>query len=124
MDGHFLVITALARSFNTLPITIDPLAPGGFRLLVEWGGEIFRTGMVLSLPVVGALLIANIALGVMTRAAPQLNIFAVGFPLTLGVGFVAVWLTVPFVGPAIESLFEQTVSAALRIIEQLAPVAR
>lgn len=124
MDGHFLVITALARSFSTLPITADPVTPGGFRLLVEWGGEIFRTGLLLSLPVVGALLVANIAVGIMTRAAPQLNIFAVGFPLTLGVGFFALWLTVPFIGPAIESLFEQTVLAALRIVEQLAPVPR
>jgi flagellar biosynthetic protein FliR len=124
MDGHFLVIAALARSFSSLPITIDPVTAGGFRVLVEWGGEIFRTGLVLSLPVVGALLIANIALGIMTRAAPQLNVFAVGFPLMLGVGFFAVWLSVPFVGPAIESLFEHTVSAALGIVEQLAHVAR
>jgi flagellar biosynthesis protein FliR len=124
IDGHFMVITALARSFTTLPIGTAPLTAGGFLLVVEWGGEIFRTGLLISLPVVAALLVANIAVGIMTRAAPQLNIFAVGFPLTLTVGFFALWLAVPFIGPAIERLFEQAVLAAMRVLEHLAPVVR
>ena len=124
MDGHALVITALAHSFTTLPISADPVAPNGLRLLLEWGGEIFRTGLLISLPVVAALLIANTAVGVMTRAAPQLNIFAVGFPLTLTVGFFGLWLAVPYIGPALERLFDQAVLTALRMVELLAPAAR
>jgi flagellar biosynthetic protein FliR len=124
MDGHALVITALAHSFTTLPISADPLAPKGLRLLVEWGGEIFRTGLLISLPVVAALLITNTAVGVMTRAAPQLNIFAVGFPLTLAVGFFGLWLAVPYIGPALEQLFEQAVLTALRMVELFSPAAR
>ena len=87
MHGHLMVINALARSFSTLPISAEPVNPGGLRLLADWGGEDFRTGLLISLPVVAALLIANIAVGILTRAAPQLNIFAVGFPLTLAAGF-------------------------------------
>ena len=121
MDGHVLVITALARSFATVPISTEPVPPLGWRLLAEWGGEIFRTGLLISLPVVAALLIANIAMGIMTRAAPQLNIFAVGFPLTLGVGFFALWLAVPFIGPEIASLFERAVVAGLNTLEHLVP---
>ena len=124
MDGHALVITALAHSFTTLPVSADPLAPKGLRLLVEWGGEIFRTGLLISLPVVAALLITNTAVGVMTRAAPQLNIFAVGFPLTLAVGFFGLWLAVPYIGPALEQLFEQAVLTALRMVELFSPAAR
>jgi flagellar biosynthesis protein FliR len=124
MDGHALVIAALARSFSTLPIGPGRLAPKGLQLLVEWGGEIFRIGLLISLPVVAALLITNTAVGVMTRAAPQLNIFAVGFPLTLAVGFFGLWLAVPYIGPALIHLFEQAVLTALRVVELLAPVTR
>jgi flagellar biosynthetic protein FliR len=122
IDGHLMVINALARSFSTLPISAEPVNPGGLRLLADWGGEIFRTGLLISLPVVAALLIANIAVGILTRAAPQLNIFAVGFPLTLAAGFFALWLAIPFIGPAIESVFEQAILVGLRIVEQLIPV--
>lgn len=122
IDGHLMVINALARSFSTLPISAEPVNPGGLRLLADWGGEIFRTGLLISLPVVAALLIANIAVGILTRAAPQLNIFAVGFPLTLAAGFFALWLAVPFIGPAIEKVFEQAILVGLRIVEQLVPV--
>jgi flagellar biosynthetic protein FliR len=118
MEGHALVLTALAESFTELPISTQPLAPAGFRLLVEWGGEIFRTGLIIALPVVAALLIANIAVGIMTRAAPQLNIFAVGFPVTLAVGFFGLWLAVPFIGPSIEKLFEQAIWVALQVVQQ------
>jgi flagellar biosynthetic protein FliR len=121
IDGHVLLITALAHTFTTLPISAEPVTPMGWRLLVGWGGEIFRTGLIISLPVVAALLVANIAIGIMTRAAPQLNIFAVGFPLTLAVGFFALWLAVPFMGPQIASLFEQAVLVGLSIVEHLAP---
>lgn len=124
MEGHFLVITALAESFTTLPISTKPVTANGFGMLAAWGGEIFRTGLILSLPVVAALLVANIAVGIMTRAAPQLNIFAVGFPVTLAIGFFALWLIVPFIAPGIEHLFQQAISAAMRMVEQLAPSAR
>jgi len=87
---------------------------------VEWGGAIFSAGLLISLPVVAALLIANIAVGIMTRAAPQLNIFAVGFPVTLTTGFVALYLATPFIGPALEGLFEQAVLAMGRVVEGFA----
>jgi flagellar biosynthetic protein FliR len=66
------------------------------------------------------LLIANVAVGIMTRAAPQLNIFAVGFPVTLAVGFFALWISVPFVGPSVQKLFEQTIMIAVQVVKQLA----
>jgi flagellar biosynthetic protein FliR len=120
IDGHLMVITALVQSFSSLPIGLQPLNPSGFRLLTEWGGEIFRTGLVISLPVIGALLIANVAVGIMTRAAPQLNIFAVGFPITLAVGFFALWLSIPFMGPSVQKIFEQALVTALQMVRQFA----
>jgi flagellar biosynthetic protein FliR len=115
MDGHLMVVTALSRSFTTLP-----LGSGGLLTMARSGGEIFSTGLLISLPVVTALLIANIAVGIMTRAAPQLNIFAVGFPITLAVGFLGLWLAIPFMGPAIQNMFEQALIASMRVAEQFA----
>jgi len=124
IDGHLMVLTALSQSFATLPVGAQPLDVSGFRLLIAWGGEIFRTGLIISLPVIAALLIANVAVGIMTRAAPQLNIFAVGFPVTLAVGFFALWLSIPFVGPSVQNLFEQAILTAVQMVKLLVPTAR
>lgn len=120
MNGHALVLMVLAESFRQLPVALAPLDPLGWRVLVEWGAIIFSAGLLISLPVVAALLIANLAVGIMTRAAPQLNIFAVGFPVTLMTGFVALYLAVPFVGPALVDLFEQAMLAIGRVVTGLA----
>jgi flagellar biosynthetic protein FliR len=97
---HLLLLVALTESFTTLPIAADALNLGtgsaSFRALVLWSGIIFSTGLQLALPVVAALLVTNIALGILTRAAPQLNLFGIGFPVTLGVGFLMIQLTLPY----------------------------
>lgn len=123
-DGHLMVISALAESFTTMPITVEPMQAAGLRVVVEWGGEIFRTGVIISLPIIGALLIANVAVGIMTRAAPQLNIFAVGFPITLAVGLLSLWIAIPFMTPAVAKLFEQALMVALEMVRQMAPGSR
>jgi len=103
-DGHRLVIETLLESFRTMPIgTAMPL--NDFKTLAEWGGHMVSWGLWLSLPVVGALLVTNLAIGVMTRAAPQFNIFSFGFPLTLSVGFIAMYIAMPLTVPAIETLY-------------------
>ena len=116
-NGHALVLTALAESFSALPVSTAPLHPLGLRVLIEWGAVIFYAGLLIALPVIAALLIANIAVGIMTRAAPQLNLFAVGFPITLMTGFVALYLVVPYMGPALAQLFEQAVISMGRVVE-------
>jgi flagellar biosynthetic protein FliR len=120
-NGHYLLLTALRESFAVLPVSAGPLAPPGFLTLVEWGGEIFRMGVMLSLPVVGAVLIANVAIGVLTRAAPQLNVFAVGFPITLAVGFVMLYLSMPIVVPLIATLGETGAATVMQVLERLRP---
>jgi flagellar biosynthetic protein FliR len=62
-------------------------------------------GVLLALPLITALLIANIALGVLARIAQQLNLFAVGFPVTLALGFLVLMLSLPYLGAAMEGLF-------------------
>jgi flagellar biosynthetic protein FliR len=118
IDGHLLLLSALVESFQVLPFA--PLsAPSGLRALVAWGGSIFSYSVALSLPLLAALLITNLALGVLTRAAPQLNIFAVGFPLTILVGMLALALTMPYFAPSLERLFIEGLTAMLRLAATL-----
>jgi flagellar biosynthetic protein FliR len=121
-DGHHVMLTALVQSFQTLPIDSSPVAAAGLRVVVEWAGEIFRAGLMLSMPVVGALLVANVSMGVLTRAAPQLNIFAVGFPVTLGLGFLMLYLSLPLIVPAIEAISQESTVVMIRVLERMRPV--
>ncbi len=116
-NGHLMVIETLIRSFLVLPVSAGLPSVKGFQDLVRWSGIIFSTGVWLAMPVIVAMLVANLSIGIMTRASPQFNIFAVGFPLTLGVGFVALYLLLPFLVPHILHLVEQsqvTVDAILK----------
>ncbi len=104
IDGHLMMIALISQSFATLPVGPDAITNITFTTLANWGGEIFKSGLQLSLPVLTALLITNLALGVLTRAAPQLNIFAVGFPLTLSIGLFVLALSMPFYAPILERM--------------------
>ena len=116
MDGHLLMIALISQSFSTLPIGSAALTEVTFTTLVNWGGEIFKSGLQLSLPVLTALLITNLALGILTRVAPQLNIFAVGFPLTLAVGFLVLGLSIPFYTPILEYLVHDGLKLMMGIL--------
>jgi flagellar biosynthetic protein FliR len=117
LNGHLMVLSALSSSFRELPIG-QPLSADGWKLLVAWGGQIFSAGLWISLPVVAALLITNLAIGILSRAAPQLNIFAVGFPFTLAAGFALVFLTLPYQLPMIDRLITEGVGALMEIVRQ------
>jgi flagellar biosynthetic protein FliR len=106
-NAHLALLSALAESFVTMPVSATPMSAGAPLELARWGGRIFSAGLQLSLPIVGALLITNVALGILTRAAPQLNIFGIGFPVTLGVGLLVLSVALPYLGTPIENLFNQ-----------------
>lgn len=118
MNGHLVVIRALAESFYVLPVSSQTLSVTGWKTLVGWGGEIFKAGLLISLPIIAALLVTNLAMGVMSRAAPQVNLFAVGFPITLGVGFFLLYLSLPYFVPIFDQLFNDGIRVALQILRQ------
>ncbi len=95
LNGHLLLIDVLIKSFTELPVGLLTLSRDGLWQLVGWGSTMFAGGMLVALPAVAALLLVNIAFGVTARAAPQLNIFAVGFPVMLLVGLVFLVLLLP-----------------------------
>jgi flagellar biosynthetic protein FliR len=119
INGHLMIISALVESFRVLPIAATPLASGGFHALALAGGQIFVIGVVLSLPVLAALLIVNVGMGVMSRAAPTLNLFAVGFPVTLFAGFAVLLLSLPYLAPHFVRMYEDGVMLALKVVGAL-----
>jgi flagellar biosynthetic protein FliR len=106
-DGHHILIATLAESFRLMPIG-TPLPSATLQSVAVWGGQLFGWGLWLSLPVVGTLLVINLAIGVMTRAAPQFNVFSFGFPVTLFIGFVALYLSLPLLEPAISQIYRES----------------
>jgi flagellar biosynthetic protein FliR len=100
VNAHLVLLSALVESFSTMPVSATPMYGGGFKQLADWGGKIFSTGVQLSLPIIAALLITNVALGILTRAAPQLNLFGIGFPITLGVGLLVIAMSLPYLADA------------------------
>lgn len=106
LNGHLLLIQALANSFNTLPIAASGVDRDILWTLAIWATHTFAGAVLISLPAVASLLMVNIAFGVMTRAAPQLNIFAVGLPITLVFGLLIVLYNLPTLSYQLDSLFD------------------
>lgn len=90
LGGHILLLEILLQSFKTLPIGAIGLTRDHFWDIIAWGTEMFAGALILSIPAIIILTMINLALGIMTRAAPTLNIFSVGFPLTLLSGMVII----------------------------------
>jgi flagellar biosynthetic protein FliR len=94
LDGHLLLIKLLLDSFISLPIgQIFDL--NDVWSIISWSGRIFSDGLLLSMPIIISLLLVNVMFGVASKAAPQLQIFSVGFPITLILGILLIWMTLP-----------------------------
>jgi len=115
MNAHLVLVQALVESFFTLPISSTPMSLAAPLEMVRWGSRIFSAGLQIAMPIVAAMLVTNIALAILTRAAPQLNLFGIGFPITLGAGFLVISLTLPYLGTPLQNLFNQGIEASRRI---------
>jgi len=93
MDGHLAYLQFIVASFDTMPIGGEHFASIKYKEIVLWGGWMFATALSLALAPLTAMLLINFSFGIMTRAAPQLNIFAIGFPITMMAGLLIMWLT-------------------------------
>ena len=119
VNAHLLLIGVLVDSFQTLPISTQPLSAAGFFNVAAFGSTVFAVGLQLALPLITILLMTNLALGILTRSAPQLNIFAIGFPITLGVGLIVLDLTLPFFAPQLEQMIQNGFDATSTVIRTL-----
>ena len=95
INGHLLVVAAVVQSFRVFPVAPEPFAFLRALQPQVWGSEVFSLGLWIALPIVAMLLFVNLVLGVISRVAPQMNVFAIGFPMTLGVGLLGMLFTLP-----------------------------
>ena len=108
MNGHLVVIEVFIESFVTMPVADESFDRGIFIQLVTWAAWMFSSALMIALPAVCALLVVNFAFGIMNRAAPQLNVFALGFPVSMLVGLVIVFVTLSRFVPQFDQLAEQS----------------
>ena len=116
VDGHLALIAAVVTSYDFIPIGALGISQVVFSRVVALGSLVFTWGVLMALPVLTALLFINISLGVVTRAAPQLNIFAVGFPVTILSGLLIMFIVMPVYVDVMTSLIEIMTDESLRTL--------
>lgn len=115
LDGHLAVIGLVVDSFTSLPIGLISITDASLWNIVSWASTMFARSIMVALPAITALLLINMSLGVIGRAAPQLNIFAVGFSITITAGFYVVLVSLPLV----LTQFESVTMLAFDLIKQV-----
>lgn len=120
INGHLLLLGALTESFTVLPVSPQALPGSGMLAVANAGSIIFNYGVLIALPLIAMLLMTNLALAILTRSAPQLNIFAIGFPITLGVGLIAFDLSLPYLAGQTTTLFQSVLETLQQVAGKLA----
>ena len=105
IDGHLLLIQILAQTFVLIPVDAILLTPALFQNAVEFAGQMFMSAMLIALPAVTGVLLVNLGFGGITKAAPQLNIFSIGFPITILAGFILILLSLGALQPMLNQVF-------------------
>jgi flagellar biosynthetic protein FliR len=116
LNGHLAIVQALVDGFVTLPGGIEGLGPEGYWQVVGWGTALFRGALMVALPGLTALLIVNLAFGVVSRAAPALNLFAIGFPATLLGGLFIVLAGLPAMQSGFIALMRETLGLVATLL--------
>jgi flagellar biosynthetic protein FliR len=116
INGHLMLLGVLAESFQSIPVGAAHIDKHFLLSVVLWGARVFETGLLIALPAVIALVIVNLALGVVTRAAPQLNLFGIGFTVTLLCGFFVLIVGLDGVMAGISSLIGSALAAAADLV--------
>ena len=106
MGGHLMLLQAVIASYDTFPLGGSAIESVNRLQLHELGAVVFRYGLWIALPMIGMLMFVNTVLGFISRVAPQMNAFAIGFPLTLSVGLVGIAFTLPMLGTPVAALLK------------------
>ncbi|MFT4926287.1 MAG: flagellar biosynthetic protein FliR [Phenylobacterium sp.] len=117
LDGHLVLIQMVVHSFKAIPIGHGWLDVKHYQDIANWGGWMFSTALVLSLPPMTAMLLINIAFGILTRAAPQLNVFTIGFPITMTAGLIIMWITLENFAFHFDNQWQQALLLACSIVD-------
>ena len=116
LGGHALLLALLVDSFSSLPVGRSLLSQQAWAQLVTWSSMMFLGALLMAMPVMVTLLFINVGLGVATRAAPSLNIFSVGLPITIVIGFVVLMLSLASIATRIQWLWLQGLTQVRAIV--------
>jgi flagellar biosynthetic protein FliR len=116
LGGHLMLIQLVVNSFDSLPISATGVGRDSFWALVTWGSQMFIGALWIAIPALISMLVITLSMGVMTRAAPQLNIFSVGFPVSMFMGFIILILVIPGFLPRFNQMMLQAMKLSLSIV--------
>lgn len=111
INGHLLLINALVQSFTVFPVGEEPFHFLRVAQPQVWGAEIFRIGLWIALPLITMLMFVNLVLGVISRVAPQITVFSIGFPLTVSIGLIGMVATLPLMQTPFTVALERLLAA-------------
>ncbi len=119
LNGHLLLLAVVARSFVLIPVAPAlGLGAATWHALALEGSALFSLGLTLATPVLGVLIIANLGLATLSKLAPQLNLFAIGFPLFFALGFLALYLLMPVMQTVVRHLVEAGLDLSTHLLLQ------
>lgn len=117
INGHLVLIQVVAESFITLPIGTGGIAVESYRDIAGLASWMYAAAVIIALPAIGSLMMVNLAFGILSRAAPQISPFSIGFPLTICLGFVIIFITLPAVGNHLVSFSEQMLQMTRLLVQ-------
>ena len=115
LNGHLILIATVIDSYQILPANLSGIPVNSLGAVAALGSKVFASGISLALPAMAAMLMVNVTFGVITRTAPQLNIFAVGFPVTILAGLFIMFLVMPGFLVALTNIFQFASEQSLTI---------
>jgi flagellar biosynthesis protein FliR len=118
-DSHLFLIMVLAESFTAFPLSLVTWNMDMLLQAIFFSGKMFEIGVLIALPVLIGILLINIGLGVMTKASPQLNLFSIGFPMSMMGGFLLIYLSMPSFIDAIQMVFADVLEAMMMTFGQI-----
>jgi len=117
MDGHLAMIQLLAKSFQTWPLAANNFSETILSEVLTWTRQLFVFAIKIALPAITAILVVNLAFGTMSRAAPTLNLFAVGFPVAMLSGFAVIFLNMAVLQENVQAFLSASLAAIAALLE-------
>jgi flagellar biosynthetic protein FliR len=121
MDGHHFLIRAMFKSFEVLPVTGVNLGEGAITQMVVLSGEIFYLGVQIAAPALAALFLTQVALGLLARVAPQMNVFMLSFPLNIAIGISLITASMYILIMTYQNLFAKNNADVMNIMNMMIP---
>jgi flagellar biosynthetic protein FliR len=116
IDGHLIMIQVINESFTTMPVAANGLIANDFRDVVAQASWMYAAGVIIALPAIGSLMMVNLSFGILSRAAPQISPFTIGFPMTIITGFVIIMVTLPLVGEHLVNMSDHMLQMARLLV--------